>query len=213
MLRSLRWSLLLLLITAPAVGDPPKAQRETPRTMPWKLRIMLLAEIKAAPQFRYEVHQLTAYRDGVWADFTVFNLNEERMYLARQFLGTPVRSMEVRDAEDRDWLIAYFDGFRHFRDLDEFVEVRSQGAVRFRAKVSYGSDHKLLSPVDPPAPGKAGPRPKELTYSLSRWHTAYPRLPGRGVNTFVIGRGTVPVTWKDEKAPASLSWCERLPLK
>ena len=193
-------------MSVPAVGDPPKGTPAQPEGAadPWELHVLLLAEIKAAA--RYEVHELIAYKDGVWADFTVFNLNGERICLARQFLRTPVRM--VVGTPKPGWHVAYFDGCRLFRDPDGSSSEPEGG--RSIPGWSPGSDHKFF-PRSAPGRGKAClgravpiPRPR---------HTAYPRLPNRGQNAFVTGRGKVPVTWVDEKAPASLPYCDRLLLK
>jgi hypothetical protein len=210
MFRSLRWSFVLLLIPAPAVGDPPKAPPEEPQKIRWKLRVFLIARAKAAPQLRYEVRELIVYRNGVWADYTVTNASSEQLYLALQSLGTPVRGMSGRDGADRAWRVGAFDGTRQFADPDEFVLVRPNGAVRFRALVTLHLD-KLLVPSDPPPDKKPIPRPNELAYSIARWLTVYSRLPDPpGTYAFVTGQGKVPVKYFDEDAPRTLPARERL---
>jgi hypothetical protein len=216
MTRHYRWSVALILLFSCAVlGDPPKAtpaKGDDPVGGRWRLRFSLLARIKAAPQLRYTVDKLTVYKDGVWADYSITNLHEKRLYLSPTHVAGPVQFVKGRDATGTAWHFPHTDAHVQYVDDDTFIAIGPDSRIQFRQKVT-DLLRRPLEPVDPTPVGEIRARPAELSYVFAKWHHVYTLLSGdkqEEVYAFASGQGKVAVKWVDDMAPSTLPYQQRL---
>jgi hypothetical protein len=154
---------------------------------------------------------MDVYRDGIWAEFTIANINSRRKYVAPMFMALPVTGASVWDMGNRTWSIPQPIGTIQYNNPDTFIGIESGSMIRYRSRISG-----LSKPLVPGRAAASGPKvnPDQLNYGVVGWSVAYTKLTdtrSERESVFVFGAGAFPVRWFDEDCPKSLSGPTRLP--
>jgi hypothetical protein len=172
----------------------------------------VFVKVFAAPKIVYQVDKLDVYANGVWAEYTIKNINQSRKYVTPVLFRIPVSGMKCWDESMQNWRVPPIPGQIQYNNPDTFIAIEPGSKIKYRTPLLGAG--KPLELINDTKKIEKISRPKQLNYSIMSWTMTYTSLTESGTDklqsTLAIGSGNVSVSWYETNCPESLRLAVRL---